>query len=65
MHVGCDIDDSAFYLLVKAVSVAGFGKKKAEKRIKTKTWEGQGTVVVMQEMQKKKKKDTLDFLRLK
>ena len=27
MHVGCDIDDSAFYLLVKAVSVAGFGKK--------------------------------------
>ena len=27
---GCDIDDTAFYLLVKAVSVAGFGKKKAE-----------------------------------
>ena len=30
MHVGCVIDDSAFYLLVKAVSVGGFGKKRGK-----------------------------------
>ena len=27
---GCDIDDTAFYLLVKAVAVAGFGKKRVD-----------------------------------